>query len=1101
MSDPDQVQAQRAVLDGPARALSPLTIHQRIIERARAVKSRPALRYIDPGNEVRGERMLTYGELITCAVEIAVQLRRRGHRTGEPVAVMLPPCVELVVAILGVQVTGSPYVPLSPGYSNTRIAAIVDSAAIKWAIVAHEYRAQLPPSVAIVEPDQGLHGHQTEPATHTDDIAQYPGSPHDPAYIIFTSGSTGEPKGVANSHRALGNLVDGLRHAVFRDSERPRRVALVAATVFDASVGQIFAALCAGDTLYLIDDDTKSDPDALIQYLTTHAIEVCDLTPSRFRLLLEAGFAKRTSDYLRWLMIGGEPLWTRDMQRFYAHGRNSAVRALNLYGPTECCVEATWSEVGCDNLPTEAVVPIGRAIQNATTWILDSNGAPCAWGQSGQLYLGGACLGLGYIGPDADQRFCTIRPGGQDIPAFATGDVVRLSADGQLLFIERCDDQVKIRGYRVELGEVEAALRRCNDVRGAAVIKTVEQGDDELWAFVVTDRAMSARALRRELQGLPDYMIPTRFFAVERIPLSSSGKADRNALRAVQGIPLAATGPGSQDSRAPRSRAEEILVAAWTRVLGQSDVSVYDNFFELGGDSIKALRVAAEVHKNHYKLHLKHVFNSPDIESLAAMLIPLDASRAPMSDIGDVPLLPAQQWFFGEYGGDRDHFNQAVLLTTRVTLDPDRIRDALERLIDRHGALRSRFYHTDNRWQARCEAKGEVSFAVVDLHHEPSPLTAMGSRISELHRSFDLTADSPLFRAALFRFGDHERLFLVAHHLIIDGVSWRILLDELYSLYRGDELPPPTDPVRAWAEELARVRASATSHHWKYWRGVAQTPLEYSPEYSNAQLPCAGQVETCEVTLSAEHTRALLHDAHRAFRTRVDDVLLAALALTLRRWRGHPEWAIMVEGHGRDLPAIGHEDGGGAGECDVSRTIGWFTRMHPVVLRASMDDPAQLIKDTKEVLRDVATHAVYYEFLRWGDFHEQPELTNLAHALSKLQPWISFNYLGHVDQDVDTELFALADESAGLSRPDDSPPPFLLEVVAIASSGQLHVEWHYANAHFERDEMAACAAMYIKTLGELVEFASAFEGRELTVSDIDYDGFDSTGLDAFLEDL
>ena len=285
----------------------------------------------------------------------------------------------------------------------------------------------------------------------------------------------------------------------------------------------------------------------------------------------------------------------------------------------------------------------------------------------------GHVSGLGYICPDADQRFCTIRPDGEDIPAFATGDLVRLSADGQLLFIERCDEQVKIRGYRVELGEVEAALRRCGDVHGAAVLEMIEQGNDELWAFVVTDRAMSERALRRELQGLPGYMIPARFFAVERIPLKSSGKADRSALRAMRGTPLAAAEPGSVDTRSPRSREEEVLLAAWARVLGRSDVSVYDSFFELGGDSIKALQVAAEVHKNHYTLKIKHIFSSPDIESMAATLTPLDASRVPVSDVGDVPLLPAQQWFFGDYGGDRNHFNQAVLLAAREPFDPDRI--------------------------------------------------------------------------------------------------------------------------------------------------------------------------------------------------------------------------------------------------------------------------------------------------------------------------------------------------------------------------------------------------------------------------------------------
>jgi non-ribosomal peptide synthase protein (TIGR01720 family) len=700
--------------------------------------------------------------------------------------------------------------------------------------------------------------------------------------------------------------------------------------------------------------------------------------------------------------------------------------------------------------------------------VLDRRLRPVPVGVPGELWLGGPGVARGYLGRPAltAEKFIPDPFAGAGARMYRTGDRFRWLADGTLDFLGRLDQQVKVRGVRIEPAEVEAALRTHPAVRNAAVGARGEGNACRLVAWVAADPPISPAELREHLRGiLPEALVPTAFVMLEALPLNRHGKVDGRALPDPE-APAAAA-----EHAAPRGEVERVLAAVWERVLNVPRVGADDSFFELGGDSLLSIQVVARARAAGVIVTPRQLFEHPTVAALARVARTGAAPAAPRGPVsGEAPLTPAQRRFFARELPDRHHFNMAVMVAPREPLEPAALAAAVAALLEHHDALRLRFTRRDGEWvqaHAPLEGADAAPLAVIDLSAVPpgERERRMEAEAEAVQRSLHLER-GPLLRAAYFRPGGGEpgRLLLAVHHLVVDGVSWRVLLEDLEAAYeaarrgRPAALPPRTTSFREWAERLAaHAGAPETLAEAAYWSAAAQTPT--------AALPAAGGngaggdgagADPVWSSLSAHETAALLREVPAAYRTQVNDVLLAALARAVARWTGERRLRVDLEAHGREELFEG---------VDLSRTVGWFTAVHPVVLELPAGGgEGDALKAVKEQLRAVPRHGVGYGLLRWQGPAEVREA--LARAP---RPQVAFNYLGQFGGTLPGGgLLAFADDPTGPQQDPAAPREHLLEVVGAVRGDRLEVAWTPAPGALPRATVERLAGWYLDELRALI---------------------------------
>jgi non-ribosomal peptide synthase protein (TIGR01720 family) len=796
---------------------------------------------------------------------------------------------------------------------------------------------------------------------------------------------------------------------------------------------------------------------------------------------------------------GGEVL-TADLEDRFSARLGAAL--VNLYGPTETSVDATFHV--CDPGTRRGIVPIGRPIGGVRVHILDECLRPVPEGIPGELCVGGEGVARGYLNrPDLTaERFVpdpwAASPGAR---LYRTGDRARWAAGGTIEFLGRTDHQVKIRGFRVELEEIEAALAGHPQIAAcAAAAREEAPGELRLAAYVVPREgaAIAAGELRRWLKArLPDHMVPAAFVEMAALPLTPSGKVDLGALPAPGGarpaVEAAYVGP--------RTPAEEALARIWAGALGLDRVGVHDDFFELGGDSILAIQVVARARDAGLRLTPRQVFQNPTIAGLASVAGAARHASAEQGIVrGEVPLTPVQGWFFERGLPDPHHWNQPVLLDLRTPIEPAALERALQHLLVHHDALRLRFARGGRGWrQFHAGPEAGVPFTHVDLTSLPpgASRAALEARAAREQAGLDL-AKGPLVRVALFELpAGARRLLIVAHHLVVDAVSWGVILADLEAAYRqlldGDpvELPLKTTSFKDWAERLAAHAASGRlADEAAYWidaarRGAPALPVDdpggRNTEAAGARLTAA---------LDAARSRALLGEAPSAYRMEAQEIVLAALARSLARWTGDSRVFLEIEGHGRE-PLF--ED------VDLSRTVGWFTSLHPVHLDLpGSGGPAALLKAVKEQLRAVPGRGIGYGLLRHldGDGRVQEALRKAP------QPQVAVNYLGRLDGALPRDAgFAWASEPAGPVYAPAGERSHLIEVNAGMTRGRLEVEWSYGAAVHRRATIEGLARSFTEELAALVDHCLSPEAGGYTPSDFPEAGLDQMELDALMARL
>ncbi len=1013
---------------------------------------------------VAGERWCSYGALEAETSRLARHLRRLGVGPEVRVGVCAERSLELVVALLAVVKAGGAYMPLDPTYPPARLALLVGEALTgsapivlaqgPWGDLIEGLGVERVPLVVRVDADRALWAGESAEA-----LAEPAGGDH-LAYVIHTSGSTGTPKGVMNTHRGICNRLLWMQEAY--GLTPADRVLQKTPFTFDVSVWEFFWPLLSGARLVLARPEGHRDPSYLIDLIEAEGITTVHFVPSMLAAFLDIEGVERCAS-LRRVVASGEALSGELRRRFFT--RLNGAELHNLYGPTEAAVDVSSHACGVEE--TGASVPIGRPIANLELYVVEPGLAPAPVGVAGELWIGGVGVARGYQGrPELTaERFVPDPFGGAPgARVYRTGDLARWLPEGEIEFVGRIDGQVKVRGFRIEPGEIEAALVAHAEVSEAVVVARQEGGGElRLVAYVVGrggEEAPAATELRRHLrERLPEHMVPSAFVVLESLPRTASGKVDRKTL------PTLRWEGGERARVAPRTPTESLLLQVWSEVLGieAGGLGVEESFFELGGDSILSLQVVARAARAGCRITPRQMFEHQTIAALAGVAVLGESAAGEQGPVaGPVPLTPIQRWFFAQGRPEPHHFNQAVLLEVRQGAGPAEVERALAVLVEHHDALRLRFAPAEGSgWRQWNAAPGEAPrVPVVDLSVSPGVLEEAAGRVQA---SLDLTR-GPLLRAAWFELGSGERrLLLVIHHLAVDGVSWRVLLEDLEAvcrqLVRGEApaLPAKTTSFRSWAVRLAAyARTLKPEAELSWWLEQAKRPtvrlaVDY-PGGSNLE----GLERRMRVELDAEATRSLLRDAPAAYRARVDEVLLTALARTLTG-PGEALW-VDLEGHGREEVLEG---------VDLSRTVGWFTSLYPVLLEAGPEgSPGQALRAVRERLRSVPGRGLVYGLL--SDLDAQGEW--LA-ALPR--PEVVFNYLGQLDVALPFgSLFAPAAEASGATVSPLGRQSHLLLVTALVAGGWLRVEWAYGGRH-EEATVERLARTFLAHLEELIAHGRA----------------------------
>ncbi|WLH71423.1 non-ribosomal peptide synthase/polyketide synthase [Pseudomonas fluorescens] len=1060
-------------------------VHELVADRARENPNAVAVKF--------AAQTLTYGELDGQANRLAHALIARGVGPEVRVAIAMPRSAEIMVAFLAVMKSGGVYVPLDVEYPRDRLLYMMQDSRAKLLLThsAVQQRLPIPQGLPVLAVDQAEAW-----ATVDDTDPQVALDGDNLAYVIYTSGSTGLPKGVAVSH---GPLVAHIIATGERYETGPADCELhFMSFAFDGSHEGWMHPLINGASV-LIRDDSLWLPEYTYAQMHRHNVTMAVFPPVYLQQLAEHAERDGNPPAVRVYCFGGDAVAQASYDLAWLALKPTYL--FNGYGPTETVVTPLlWKARKGD--PCGAVyAPIGTLLGNRSGYVLDAQLNLQPIGVAGELYLGGEGVARGYLERPAltAERFVPDPFGTPGSRVYRSGDLTRGRPDGVVDYLGRVDHQVKIRGFRIELGEIEARLREQDSVGETVVVAQEGPTGKQLVAYVVplhpamiddaVAQANGREALRRALKTrLPDYMVPTHFMFLARMPLTPNGKLDR------KGLPLPDVSLMQQVYVAPHSELEQKIAAIWSDVLRLPRVGLHDNFFELGGDSIISIQVVSRARQVGVRFTPKDLFQHQTVQSLAAVAregegtVLLDQSAL----TGELLLLPIQHAFFADDIPAREHWNQSVVLQPHQRLEVPVLAAALQALIVHHDALRTGFVQGVNGWAAAYRSAEHHQAEQVLWQTTLTTLAELEALGEEAQRSLDLS-QGPLLRAVLVGMADgSQRLLLVIHHLVVDGVSWRILLEDLQTAYRqiaqgaAVVLPAKTSSTRAWAERLQAYAGSpALAQELAWW----QTQLHGS----RAGLPGADP----QASLSNRHalsvttqldpgfTRRLLQDAPSAYRTQINDLLLTALARVIVRWTGDASMLIRLEGHGReDL----------FDEIDLTRTVGWFTSLYPVQL-APTDSLAGSLKQIKEQLRAVPEKGLGFGALRYlGDAEAQQALSALP------RPRITFNYLGQFDGSFEggeqEGLFAPSGDASGAEQSLDAPLGNWLEINGQVYAGELKLNWSFSQAMFAQATVQQLADDYAVELKALIEHCCAAANQGVTPSDFPLARLSQGQLDA-----
>jgi amino acid adenylation domain-containing protein/non-ribosomal peptide synthase protein (TIGR01720 family) len=1046
---------------------------------------------------VSGDEKLSYEQLNKKANQLANRLLQNGVTAEQHVGIFLDRSVDYIVSLLGILKAGCAYVPLDKSWPLGRLKVIASDAELVCIVSDAQSQDSLSGmSVSVLLGEDSSAFDSNNPML---DI-----STRQSAYLIYTSGSTGAPKGVVVEHAQVQAYAKGLTSTL---GVGGLHFASVSSVATDLGNTAIFGALCSGGILNLVSEDCLRDADALANYLSDHKVDVLKITPSYLQGLISAAHNSVKLLPKHTLILGGERC-TADLAA-QIQTLSPACQLINHYGPTETTVGALTFMYSPEQLDSIAAstdsLPVGTPLPNYTAMVVDQYNHPCPIKTPGELVIGGAGVSRGYYGQQemTAEKFTLDSWGNR---CYKTGDRARLLANGNIEFLGRTDDQIKIRGYRVELADIEYCLKQQSNVSNAIVRFQPSETSQRLVAYVVLDtegqgddkEPVTQSLLDHLAENLPEYMIPQQLHLLNELPLTINGKVDTKALEAIL-LTEKASGEKNRVALEPTNEIEKSLMAIWSTLLKQDNFGIDDNFFELGGDSILSLQVIAGAKRAGYKLMPKQLFEHQTIAGLASIAKPLEGSNDKSTALndaavtGDVVISPIQRWFLNSEHSVAHHWNQSVSLQAKEPINAEALELAVSALVRHHDQLRCEFLLDDFIASQRVLTwdldKGKQYYC-----SDNSKTRSFAEGANDWQGRLSFAADNgvgQLFKLVHF-LGDEttpDRVLLVAHHLLVDGISWRVLSEDLLTAYQHalairsldaneqpdsamqrPDFPSKTVSFQSWSKAL-KGASEQTDSSWqlesrRYWGDMSKQLSNDHPLIMPRNLHASlSEVSTLSVNLNQQQTQALIQAAPKAYKTRINDLLLSALSLAVAKQLADQPLYLELEGHGRE------ELTGSIEGVDVSRTVGWFTSRFPILLEADASETCDLgglIRSIKEQLRAIPSNGLAYGVL-----------TNLGDLTPLAKPTISFNYLGQIDgtQEALSQAFeAVPDAGKIIERHPDNRVTHGLSINAIVANNELRISFQSASKLLNLDELnfdvSQLSNDYLAALEQLIDHCS-----------------------------
>ncbi len=1004
---------------------------------------------------------ITFDELNKRSNQLANYLLKEGLQREQIVAVCLERSIDSIICIFAIWKAGAVYLPLDPNYPANRLSYMLEDSNAQILITSSEIANELNHegnSIIVLGEKQGEIEKEESNNPKLDVCAE------NVAYMIYTSGSTGKPKGVMVQHQSALNLAYGLNSRIYSKYENEKlKISLNAPLPFDASMQEI-VMLLFGHTLVIIPEEIRLDGNALLEYIRSKRIDLFDCVPTQLKILIECGLLSESDWTPRILLPGGEPI---DNNMWEQLSETEKIDTFNMYGPTECTVDSTICEIS-NSLSKPS---IGKPIDNSVHYVLDEELNICPIGVPGELYIGGECLSRGYYNkPDITAERFIPDPFGNKAGnrIYKTGDLVRFMNDGNIEYLGRLDGQVKLRGFRIELGEIESVLNSYDSIKNSVVlVKEDENNNKKLVGYYIsdTDNELSINELKNYIgEKLPDYMVPSIFMKLDKFPLLPNKKINKSAFP----LPVFSRDHIESEFENAKTDIEKILQKIWKEILKVDEIGINDNFFELGGDSILGIQVISKASQSGVKISPKNLFQHPTIKGLASVAgksKPIVAEQGILE--GNVALTPIQHWFFEQQFEKKDHWNQSILLEVAEPLDENILRETFNILVKHHDVLRLRFKINEGVWtQYYSEVDNNDSVRYMQLKNEQAngQENILELECQKVQESLNIN-NGPIIKFAYFNLGQeqNDRLLIVAHHLVIDGVSWRIIVEDIQKIYsqiqNGIEpkLPLKTTSYSYWASSLIKNSNSKLfTDDIKFWQN--QKELLDSIDTNNDVENCTNLEKTASIIsrqFPSEKTEKIIKDVTKNLNTEVKEILISSLIRAYSRISGKRVIPLTMEGHGREDIFD---------DVDISRTIGWFTSLFPIVFDLGESiSPSESLKNIKQTLRSIPQNGLSYSILKY--LNNNINNGDLPH-LSE----ICFNYLGVFSnrKQLNNHIF-VASENKGSERNDLNQRPFQIDISCSIVDGELKINWIYNSNKFSDNYMNELSNNFMDELEKIID--------------------------------
>ncbi|EQB86567.1 amino acid adenylation domain-containing protein/non-ribosomal peptide synthase protein (TIGR01720 family) [Clostridium punense] len=1016
------------------------------------------------------DNTLTYKKLNEKCNQLANHLRETGIGKTSIVAIMETHSIELLVSILGVLKAGAAYVPIDPSYPIERINYMLEDSKSTILLTNFKIADEIKFKGNIINiNNEDLQGYNKNNLPKSNGLM-------DLVYIIYTSGSTGKPKGVMIEHQGLTNYILWSNKMYLKNEEEA--MPLYSSISFDLTVTSIFTPLISGNKIVIYDNDETEF--VLYKILRENKATVVKLTPAHLTLLKDMD---NTKSSIKRFIVGGEDL-KANLAKEVCNSFGKNIEIFNEYGPTETVVGCMIYKYDEEKVKSISV-PIGYPADNVQIYILDNELNPVLTGFIGELYISGDGVARGYLNREdlTHERFIE-NPFIKGKRMYKTGDTARYIENGAIEYVGRIDNQVKIRGHRIELGEIERYLMENQSIKDAVVVfKEDSLGNKILNTYVVRKKEITDSELKEWLlKFLPKYMIPTNFVFIEKIPLTLNGKVNYALLPEPEIV--------EKEFIKYETLAEKELVKAMEEILGVENISMNDNYYQLGGDSIKAIQISSKLKNLGFNIKVKDILAHDFIEEIAATIEESKAVKSIRQDKieGIVGRTPIIEWFFNQKFSNENLYNQHVLLEYKGKLDINKVISAVNKLIEHHDALRINYDRRSNDLYYNNKKFNEMyAFKYLNLsqYSYKEQCNNIKKLIEETNSSINIENNS-LFNVVMMDLDeDRQALLFIAHHLIVDGVSWRVILDDFITILKQlDEdselrLPLKTNSYKEWAEALQTYSKNDFSDEVDYWKAILNKEINYNVDYDNEE----DIVETSNILskeIDEKTLNSLVEKSKEIYNIDLNETLIIGLVIALNKLTNKDEIIVELERHGRE--AINDY-------IDISRTVGWFTSMYPAHFSIEHEDIEDSIKSLKEQLKNIPNKGFNYSILKF-----------LNKALKEQEiKYVRFNYLGDFDNIIDKEKLNLSNIEFGLDSDKDNSLTALIDIAVMIVNKKLKITIEYSKKRFKYETIEKFIESYIEILNLILDKCSNKDFKQFTPSDFDAVDISQEDLDALFD--